>query len=279
MNTGTDLQKQVQNTALQLGGNEAARTIQEVQGAIVVAQHCPRSETRAFQEIVKSCKRPSLAEKAVYAYPRGGQQITGPSIRLAEVIARLWGNVQYGIREISQNDNETRYEAYCWDVQTNVRASRVFTQKHERHTKKGVQKLKDPRDIYEIVASNAARRLRACILEIVPSDIVEEAISTCDMTLKNANSTPLTDRVRKMVASFTDFGVTEEMIEKRIGHKAEAINEVELINLGKIYMSIKDGFSNREDWFEFVKDNASNLNSMLDGNKESKTKKTKKEQQ
>lgn len=30
-------------------------------------------------------KRKSLAESAIYSYPRGGQRVSGPSIRLAEV--------------------------------------------------------------------------------------------------------------------------------------------------------------------------------------------------
>ncbi|MBQ7110481.1 MAG: hypothetical protein IJO06_04585 [Thermoguttaceae bacterium] len=37
-----------------------------------------------------ACQRPGLASVAVYVYPRGGSKISGPSIRLAEEIARNW---------------------------------------------------------------------------------------------------------------------------------------------------------------------------------------------
>jgi len=66
---------------------DQARAIAEVQAAMVVARMNPRDEMRAYQRIVMACKRKSLAEQASYAYPRGGKKITGPSIRLAEVIA------------------------------------------------------------------------------------------------------------------------------------------------------------------------------------------------
>lgn len=230
---------------------DQARTIAEVQGAIVVAQRCPRNEERAFREIINACKRARLAEQAVYSYPRGGQQVTGPSIRLAEVVARLWGNLQYGIREIETDGDSTKYEAFCWDVQNNVRASRIFSQKHGRWTRKGgFKKADDPRDTYEIVANSAVRRLRACILEIIPSDIVDEATAQCEQTLAGKSDIPLKDRVRKMVQKFDEQGVTENMLKKHLGHNLDATNEAELVSLQKIYLSLRDGISGRQDWFE-----------------------------
>jgi len=230
---------------------DTARVVQEVQGAIIVAQQCPRNEQKAYTEIINACKRPSLSEQAMYSFPRGGKNVTGPSIRLAEVIARHWGNLQYGIREISSQSDETKYEAYCWDVQTNTRASRIFTQKHGRWTRKaGFKSVDDPRDVYEIVASSATRRLRACILEIIPGDIVDEAVTQCQKTLVGRSDTPLKDRVRQMVQKFSDLGVDEEMLFKRLGHKLEVTTEIEIVNLGNIYKSLSDGMSSRDDWFQ-----------------------------
>lgn len=242
--------QEFQSQTLGFHDADQSRAMHEVQASIIVAQRVPRNENQAFVEVINACKRPSLAETAIYSYPRGGQQVSGPSIRLAEAIARHWRNLQYGIREISSNAQETKYEAFCWDVQTNVRASRVFTQRHVRVAKGKESKLTDPRDVYEIVANNAARRLRACILEILPSDLVESALKQCQETLKGRSDQPLKDRVRNMVALFNDYAVSEEMLAARLGHKIDACNEQELIALGKIYNSIKDGMSAREDWFK-----------------------------
>jgi hypothetical protein len=136
-------------------------------------------------------------------------------------------------------------------MEYNTRVEREFTQKHQRYTKKGTTKLTDPRDVYELVANHAARRLRACILNVLPSDIVEDAIAACEQTLKTQQTKPISDRIKDMLIAFNGMGVNQGMIEKRIGHKVDVINETELLNLGKIFHSIKDGMSKREDWFEF----------------------------
>ncbi|WP_331490569.1 hypothetical protein, partial [Metaclostridioides mangenotii] len=64
------------------------RQAQEVQAAMIIAKKFPRDEVEAFNRILKSCQRKSLAEQSMYEYPRGGQKVTGPSIRLAEALAQ-----------------------------------------------------------------------------------------------------------------------------------------------------------------------------------------------
>ena len=228
----------------------AARAIQEVQGQIVMAKKFPRDIFQAEKRILEACKRPTLAKSSQYSYPRGGQMVTGPSIRLAEVLAQNWGNLDFGIRELSQENGESVVEAYCWDLETNVRETKVFTVKHERKAKGKVEKLTDPRDIYELVANNGARRLRACILGIIPQDITEQAMLTCDATMTGKSDKPLIDRVREMVKAFDQIAITKEMIETRVGHEVETINVEELVALGKIFNSIKDGMTKRADWFK-----------------------------
>ncbi len=228
----------------------AAREIGEIQGAIVVAQRVPRNEERAFKEIMNACKRETLARSATYLFPRGGQTVTGPSIRLAEVLARYWGNIQYGIRELARTDKETLFESYCWDVQTNTRVSRRFSQKHWRDRKNGQgYALTDERDIYEAVANSGARRLRACILEVIPGDVVEEALRTCAATKIGKSDVPMKDRLRNLIVAFDQFGVTEDMIVAKLEHKLDQISPEELAELRDIYTSIKDGMSSRDQWF------------------------------
>src|SRR5690606_6079028 len=68
----------------QVGALSAAtREEAEIKAAIVVAKRFPRDEAAAFTRIIKSCGRPIFAERAAYRYPRGGQQIEGPSVNLA----------------------------------------------------------------------------------------------------------------------------------------------------------------------------------------------------
>ena len=40
-----------------------------------------------MEKILNACTRATLAQGALYSYPRGGQEVTGPGIRLAEAMA------------------------------------------------------------------------------------------------------------------------------------------------------------------------------------------------
>jgi len=230
---------------------EQSRAIQEVQGAIVMAKKFPRNETASFNKVVEACKRKVLAESAMYSYPRGTEKVTGVSIRLAETLAKYWGNIQFGIVELSQQEGSSEVLAYAWDLESNTRQIKQFNVKHSRYSKRnGITKLTDPRDIYEMTANQGARRLRACILGVLPSDLIETAVEECEKTLRGDNKAPLIDRVRSCVAKFAEIGVTQEMIEKRFNHKIDAIDVHELVALGKIFNSLRDNMAKIEDFFE-----------------------------
>jgi hypothetical protein len=227
------------------------REIAEVQASITIAKRFPRNQAQALDRIQIACQRPGLAESALYSYARGGTEITGPSIRLAEAIAQQWGNLDFGIREIEQRNGESTVEAYAWELETNTRQKKIFQVRHKRHTKAKPQgyDLTDPRDFYELVANQGARRLRACILGIIPSDIVEAAQNQCEQTLKaKADIGP--EAMKKLVTAFDRFGVTKEQIEARIQRKLDSITAAQVIALRKIYNSLNDGMSKTVDWFE-----------------------------
>lgn len=228
---------------------ESSRAVAEVQAALFIARTNPRDQKRAMDRILNACCRPSLAESAIYAYARGGSSITGPSIRLAEAVAQQWGNMQFGIRELSNQGGKSEVQAFAWDVETNTRREITFTVPHVRHTRKGSYKLEDPRDIYELVANQGARRLRACILAVVPGDVVEAAVNQCQITLQShTDVTP--EGIKKLIEAFEPLNVTKAQIEKFCQCRAEAIKPAQIVRLRSIYTSLRDGMSSPADWFE-----------------------------
>lgn len=227
---------------------ESSRAVAEAQGKLVIAKRFPRDEAKAYAKIIDSCKRRGLADEATYSFDRGGQTISGPSIRLAEELARAWGNIDYGIRELSRKDGVSEMEAYAWDLETNTSSSQKFTVRHWRDTKTGGYAIRDERDIYELTANQGARRLRARVLAILPPDIVEAALAECRRTLAGNNDEPIADRVRKMVKAFAKYGVTEPMLALRIGHSLDTVLPEEIADLQGIYNSLKNGMSKAGDW-------------------------------
>jgi hypothetical protein len=228
---------------------DAQRSIAEVQAAMMIARANPRDQRAAIDRILTACQRPTLANAAVYSYARGGQDISGPSIRMAEAIAQAWGNLAFGIRELEQRGGESTVQAYAWDVETNTRREVTFQVPHVRDTKRGRVRLEDARDIYEMVANQGARRLRSCILAVIPGDVVEMAVGECERTMKaHADCSP--EALAKMVEAFAAYGVTKDQIEKRIQRRLDAIQPAQLVGLKKIWASLRDGMSKPEEWFE-----------------------------
>jgi hypothetical protein len=225
------------------------RELAEVQSAVLLAKQFPRDTQKALDRILNACSRPGLADAGMYEYSRGGTAITGPSIRLAEAMAQCWGNMQFGIRELEQREGESTVEAFAWDIETNTRRTISFQVPHERHSRSGVTKLTDPRDIYETVANQGSRRLRSCILAVIPGDVIDEAVAQCEVTLKaKADVTP--ERIKSMLDKFAEFGVAQAQIEKRIQRRIDTMTPAQMLNLGRIFNSLKDGMSKPVDWFE-----------------------------
>lgn len=228
---------------------EQQRAIAEVQGAIISAKRFPRDMLSAINRIKVACQRPTLAAQALYNYGKGGSSVTGPSIRLMEAIAQNYGNISCGVIELSRNAGSSECMAYAWDLETNFRDEKKFQVRHWRDTKSGGYALKDERDIYELIANMGARRKRACIMAVIPGDVVEDATEQCEATLKaDVNITP--DLLKKLVEAFAPYGVAQDMIEKRIQRNLDAITPAQVVDLRKIINSLKDGMSKPGDWFE-----------------------------
>lgn len=248
---------------------EEARAVQEVQAAMIVAKKFPRDVDAAYARVMKACQRKSLAERAVYKYQRGGGNVEGASIRMAEEIARNFGNIDYGIKILERRGDESTAMAYCWDLETNTRQTRIFQVKHIRDKRGGGQKLTEERDIYEIVANMGARRLRACILGVIPADIVEDALIMCKRTISaEAARTPIDERRRKTLVAFDSVGVNQAMLERHLKHPFAECSHDELTELTTIFNAIRDGIGKREDYFEFQRTEtpaAVNINDRLRG--------------
>jgi hypothetical protein len=241
----------VRNDAGASNVSAAARQFAEVKGAIQLAREFPREELAAFKQMRRTCSRPAFADEALYAYPRGGKMITGASIRLIEELVRAYHNIDYGFRILESREDASLIEAFAWDVENNIKARREFWVQHIRETSQGNVALKNPRDIYELCANMAQRRVRACVEEIIPIDLIEEAKALCHKTMKiGSNGMPFQDRVREMVLAFDEYGVSRDMIEQYLGHPVEAMIVEEMPKLKQAYQALKTSMATRDEIFK-----------------------------
>ena len=226
-----------------------AREVAQVQGQIMMAKMFPRDLAKVEQSIKIVCSRKHLAEQALYTYARGGTNISGPTIRLAEAVAAAYGNIKAGYEVVESDADQSRIRAFAYDMESNTVMERNFDVPHIRETKKGRTRLTDPRDIYETIANNASRRVRACILQVLPGDVVELAVDTCKDTLRKNVDTSAEAR-EALLKAFASMGVSKTMIEARIQRKMEAITADLVIDLRGVYASIRDGIGSIDDFFD-----------------------------
>lgn len=230
-----------------------SREIAEMQVTYLMAQQFPRDPAKAMNRILDAFTRLSLAEKSQYEYSRGGTEIRGPSIKAMEAIAAEWENIDVKWRVVSRGVDArgipfSEVEASAIDTQTRTRKSIAFPVPHWRDTKQGGYALKDERDIYELCANMAQRRVRACIEAVIPTDVIEAAMAQADTTLQKVDTSP--EAMQKMLAAFQPFGVTKAHIEKRIQRALDTIKPTQVVSLKRIYASLRDGMSEAADWFD-----------------------------
>lgn len=248
-----------------LGGGNALAAIAsnaevtQVLASIWIAKQFPRNLAQVTLSMQQACSRRHLAENATYTYQRGKTSVTGPSIRLAEALLGAWGNAEAGWQEVSRHFDAKKQvqvsecRAFCVDKETNLRREIAFSVPHWRDTQKGGYALKDERDVYELCANMAARRIRACILQVLPAWLTEEAMEIINKTLEGDGKKSLPDMIRAMEAKFLELGVDRGILEGYLEHPVSSCVVAELRNLRGIFNSVQNGEARVSDFFTVEK--------------------------
>lgn len=227
---------------------KGAVDVSEIKAMVTVAKMFPRNEVEAEKRILLACQRLSLAKTAQYEYKRGTEQITGASISLVAAVARGWGNVRWGWKEVETGEDYSICHVYAWDMETNNYRDAEVRVKHYRDTRSGSYRVKTERDIYELCANASARRMRKCLEEVLPSDILAAALAEAQKTL--ASKVVVTaETVMEVVESLAAHGVRTEQIEARLGRSLKSISSAQLLQLHRVVKAIEDGVGTPEDYF------------------------------
>lgn len=248
------------NNNLQVNRNQVSavtqvsKAVEEVRVGILTAKQFPRYIDDVFNSIEQNTSRVKFAEKALYSYPRGGKQVKGPSIRMAEMLANSYGNITYGLGEIERGDGYSVVQAYCHDLETNVKKIMQFEVPHFRDGKNGTKtELKSDRDIYEMVANQGARRVRNVILAVIPADIVDTAVEYVNKTLETKFDNNIYKNSALILLQDYFKGNKEECadaVKKKFRKNPDSLTINEKIELISIVNSLENGMSSLDDWFK-----------------------------
>ncbi|ECZ5235239.1 hypothetical protein AH156_19805 [Salmonella enterica subsp. enterica serovar Enteritidis] len=226
---------------------EAQRAITEAQTKIQIAKMFPRNEAAAFDKLMFACSQIGFAEDAFYSLPRGDKSISGPSIRLAEEIARVYGNFTYGHRELSRGQGKSEVEVFAWDVENNNYTSRQLTVMHIQDTKSGSYALKSQADVDTRISNIASKQLRGRILSLIPKWMLSAAIERCRATLAGGDDiTARNERIAMLEKRFATRNVSKANLEQYLGVPLNMITDEQIADLFGVYTALKEGASTAE---------------------------------
>lgn len=142
----------------------------EIDSQIATAKQYPRDIAKVKRDMISfATLDEETAESCFYNLPRGGKNIQGPSVRLAEIAVSCYGNLRAGVRiidTVSNGDNpHVVIQAICHDLEKNVA---VTIEKRRRITKKKSKDSIDEDDINLAANAGSAIAFRDAVYKIVP---------------------------------------------------------------------------------------------------------------
>lgn len=229
-----------------------------ISAAYMMAMQSPRNEMQARSRILDACKNPEFARSAEYHKPVGKQKISGPSVRLAELAVREWGNILTETQVVYEDDNQRRIKFTAIDLETNATHSKeiVIPKTVERKSSAGRDVLGERTNSYgnkvyivratedEVQVREAAmisKTLRNEGLRLVRSDVISEAIEVARATIAGEYENDPAAFQKKVLDAFSTIGVKPKDIEAMLGHKIDQASQHEIQDLRGIYQSIRDG--------------------------------------
>lgn len=177
-----------------------------------------------------------------YSLPRGGKNIQGPSVRLAELALSAYGNVSVGCRIInvvsSGESPHVVIQAVAHDLQTN---SRISLEKRRRIVgKRSKGGVPDEDDTTLAVNACTAIAFRDCVLKIVPQVFIKPAFEAAKK-VAIGDARTLTDRRNKSIETFAKMGVPAARVLAKLEKKTvEEIGLDDLETLIGLHNAIRD---------------------------------------
>lgn len=215
-----------------------ALTRGEIDIQIATAKRFPRS-LKSFKDraLEMATLDQETAESCIYALPRDGKTIEGPSARLAEILASAYGNMRIEGRPVGDDGKFITARGTAFDIQNNVL---IAFETQRRITGKNGRRFSE--DMVG-VTSNAATSIaiRNAVLKVVPKAFWGPIYEACRKAAVGDAST-LVNRRAAMLEYFLKMGVLNERVFTLLNVKG--VEDITLDHLGVLKglaTAIKEG--------------------------------------
>lgn len=213
---------------------------------IATAHRFPRSISQFLQEAEDLVTaNAAVARSCTYALPRGGKNIVGPSVRMAELLAYAWGNLRTAATISNDDGKFVTATAIGMDLQKNVGFQ---VEARRRVTTKDGKRFDD--DMVAVTCNAAISiALRNAIFRLIPKTYVDTLHEMAQGVALGKIGDMDTAR-REWVGMFTSKGVAEKDLFRVLDVKGIAdITSDHLIMLQGFQTSIREGMTTLDDLF------------------------------
>jgi hypothetical protein len=231
----------------------------QVDGQITTAKRFPRSIGGALEKAKGLATwDKDVAASCTYALPvrAGGKMITGPSVRLAEIMAVSWGNISAGSRPAQIDETSVTGLGFCYDLEQNVRF--VFETRRRITDRNGNRYSEDM--INQTVQAASAIAFRNAVFKVVPMAFTLKVQTEAQKTARGVEK-GLEQRRKDALEKFkTEKGIDKQRILKAIGCRSEEdIGWQQIDMLLGLWAAIDTGESTVEEIFPEPTKDASNV--------------------
>lgn len=203
-----------------------------------IARRYPRSLTK-FQRDCRSMAtlNEKVAAECMYALPRDGKSIEGPSARLAEIVVNAWGNCLAAARTVDEGREFITAQGVFQDLERNTK---IVYEVRRRITGKGGKRF--GADMIGVTANAACSiALRNAVFKGVPKALWADIYGEVRKVIAGDSKT-LVNRRADALAHLQKLGATKDMVLAALGVKGvEDIGLEEIVVLGGWANAIKEG--------------------------------------
>lgn len=220
----------------------------EIDTQISTAKAYPRSLKQFFDRALSMATiSESVAASCNYALPRGGKTLSGPSVRLAEIVTSSYGNIRSGARVIANDGKTITAQGICHDLETNncvtVEVKRKITDRNGKTFNEDMQ----------TVTGNAACAIafRNAVFKVIPAALIQDIYEQTKNVARGTAET-LPQRRDKAVKFLAEKGVKAGQICSALGIKRiEDIDLDKLVDLRGIVSAIQNGETTIDQAFNY----------------------------
>jgi hypothetical protein len=218
----------------------------EIDTQIATAKAFPRSIKEFYDKAISMATvSEDVAACCSYTVPRGGKNIEGATIRLAEIVLAAYKNIRAGARVISNDGRQIVAQGVCHDLENN---NSVTVEVTRRITNKKGETFNDD---MQVLTGNAACAiaLRNAVFKVVPKAMVDEIEEAAKLVAKGTAAT-LEKRRNAAIEYFKSLKITEKEIFDVLEVKGVAeIDLDKLTILTGMKSAIKNEGANAKDLF------------------------------